>query len=51
MVDAESQQLVEDPDAEDKSSSRYFLSQRPILINLGIMMTVWLITSFNYYLI
>jgi len=32
-------------------SARYYLAQRPVRINLAVMATVWLITSFNYYLI
>jgi len=47
IVDEESHQV----ETNETPSMRQFLMQRPIQINLAIMCGVWLITSFNYYLI
>ena len=42
---------MDNEDDENFGSLTYFLRKRNIRINLSIMIPVWLITTFNYYLI
>ena len=41
----------EEEEGKDSKTIGFYLRQRAILVNLGIMALVWLIVSFSYYLI